>query len=212
MTKLLLPIVLIMILSLAGIACSDDDEPSPSPTVPPAGGTVAPNPSPPASSTRFPPVEGTVDPLGFGGTEDITVKPLPDPPAAQALLRAVRVGAHPEQGGWDRIVFEFENQLPPAEIHYETAAVQCGSGFPVRVQGSAVLLVEFEVASAHTEAGQPTVAVRDIPGPGNAILQSVQICDFEAHVDWAVGTRGMQRFKVTRLANPTRLVIDVKHP
>ena len=216
MPKLLVPIACIVLLSTAAVACSDDDPVEPTAT-PPAGTPVATasppagqTPDPQGSPTNVPPVEGTIDPLGFGGTEDITVKALPDPPSAQAVLRAVRVGAHPEEGGWDRIVFEFESDLPAGEIRYETEAVQCGSGMPVQLQGSAILIVEFEPAVAHTEAGQPTLPSQEIQGPGNSILESRQICDFEAHVDWAIGVDGVQRFKVTRLSDPTRLVIDVK--
>jgi hypothetical protein len=47
-------------------------------------------------------------------------------------------------------------------------------------------------------------------GPGNAILQARSACDFEAHVDWAIGVKARQRFKVTTLTNPPRVVIDVK--
>jgi hypothetical protein len=208
MVKLLASLTLIVTFSIASVACSGDDDngASATPTSPPAGQT----PGAQGTPTRVPPVEGTIDPLGFGSTEDVTIKPLPDPPAGQAVLTAVRVGAHPEEGGWDRIVFEFASDLPQGEIHYETSASQCGSGMPVQLPGSAVLVVEFEPAVAHTEAGQPTLPSQEIQGPGNSILLARQSCDFEAHVDWAIGVRGEQRFKVTRLANPTRVVIDVK--
>jgi hypothetical protein len=126
------------------------------------------------------------------------------------VLRDVRVGAHPEQGGWDRIVFEFADVLPPGEVKYVPSVVQCGSGNPVRLPGSAILQVSFTGADAHNEAGQPTVSRRQISGPGNVILESQQICDFEAEVAWAIGLKAQQRFKVTLLQNPTRVVVDVK--
>jgi hypothetical protein len=224
---MLRPVTLAAVSLLAALvlACSGDDTPAatatPSPaataapTRPPATATVT---SPPATATTavatplptFPPVEGTIDPLGFGGTEPIDVKSNPDPLTSAALLRAVRVGAHPELGGWDRIVFEFADVLPPANIRYAANVAQCGSGMPVQLPGTAVLLVTMQTTNAHTEAGQPTVANRQIEGPGNAILQSRQICDFEAVVQWAIGVDGMQRFKVTRLESPTRIVIDIK--
>jgi hypothetical protein len=120
------------------------------------------------------------------------------------------VGAHPEQGGWDRIVFEFADVLPPGEIKYVDSAAQCGSGAPVSIPGaSAILHVSFQTTNAHTEAGQPTTP-RQVNGPGNVIVQSQQNCDFEALVNWAVGVKAKQRFKVTRLTNPTRVVIDIK--
>jgi hypothetical protein len=80
----------------------------------------------------------------------------------------------------------------------------------VTLPGSALLQVAFTGAQAHNDAGQPTLEARAITGPGNAILESRQTCDFEGHVTWAIGLKGQQRFKVTLLQNPTRVVIDVK--
>jgi hypothetical protein len=186
---------------------SDDGSPAATATAtrpPTAGATV--------TATTLPPVDGTVDPLGFGGTDPVVLKSNPDPISGAATLRAVRVGSHPEQGGWDRIVFEFADVRPAGQVRYAPQAVQCGSGMNVPLPGTAVLLVEFEPANAHTEAGQPTVINRTIGGPGRAILGATQICDFEAHVDWALGLVSQQRFKVTTLSNPTRVVIDIKWP
>ena len=206
-------IALLSLLLLTG--CSGSDSPASTPTVASPGSAVATatRPSGPAATpTTFPPIEGTVDPLGFGGTEPIAIKSNPDPISGISTLRAVRVGAHPEQGGWDRIVFEFADVRPTGQVMYAPRATQCGSGNNVQLPGTAVLLIQFEPANAHTEAGQPTVANRDITGPGNVIQRAQQICDFEAHVDWALGLRSQQRFKVTTLSNPTRVVIDIKWP
>jgi hypothetical protein len=157
-------------------------------------------------------VDGTVAAEGFGGTEPVTVKsnPSPLPPRGNVLLRDVRMGVHAEAGGWDRIVFEFEENLPSGSIAYVPSASACGSGMPATVEGDAILLVRFDQAAAHTEAGQPTVARREIPGPGDTILEARQVCDFEGVVEWAIGVKGRQRFKVTQLDGPRRVVIDVK--
>jgi hypothetical protein len=69
--------------------------------------------------------------------------------------------------------------------------------------------VSFQATNAHTEAGQPTTP-RQIAGPGGVIVQGQLSCDFEAQVEWAIGVKAKQRFKVTRLSSPTRLVIDIK--
>ena len=127
-----------------------------------------------------------------------------------AVLRDVRLGVHPEEGGWDRIVFEFGDDLPPGTVSYVPAVTACGSGAPVMMRGTAILAVRFSQAAAHTEAGQPTVARNVIPGAGQTILEARQTCDFEGEVAWAIGVAGRQRFKVTLLANPRRVVIDIK--
>lgn len=149
---------------------------------------------------------------GFGGTDQVTVKSNPDPlpSGSGVLLRDVRLGVHPEAGGWDRIVFEFEENLPPGTIAYVRLASACGSGMPVTVAGDAILLVRFDQTAAHTDAGQPTIARRQIPGPGETILEARQVCDFEGVVEWAIGVKGRQRFTVTLLDAPRRVVIDVK--
>jgi hypothetical protein len=154
-----------------------------------------------------------VAPEGFGSTDPVTVKSNPDPlpPQGNVVLRDVRLGVHPEQGGWDRIVFAFEEILPPGSIEYVPSVSACGSGMPVTVEDDAMLLVRFDQTAAHTEAGQPTVARRAIPGPGETILEARLVCDFEGVVEWAIGVEDRQRFKVTLLDGPRRVVIDVKH-
>ncbi len=221
MLKLFLALPLLLSLSL--VACSGDSEdvdPTPTPqqtaaartptavTTPPAAGSPATSPT--SVGTSAPPVDGTVAPQNAGDTVPVTIKANPDPAPKVGVLTDVRVGAHPEQGGWDRIVFEFADIRPPGEVKYVPSAVQCGSGETQQLPGAAVLQVAFTTAQAHTDAGQSTIKTREITGPGNAILKSVQICDFEAHVTWAIGLKAQQRFKVTLLSNPTRVVIDVK--
>jgi hypothetical protein len=207
----LLIILLASTLTLAATACSGDSG-SKTPTTVPSS-TAATATLPPATATTSPPVDGTIDPLGFGGTEPVHVKSNPDPISGAATLTDVRVGGHPEQGGWDRVVFEFKDVLPEADIAYTTGPVSsCGSGQAVQVQGQAILTVRLFPANSHNDAGQLTIKSQDLTGPGNEVLQVKQYCDFEAVNQWAIGVKQPQRFKVTTLQNPTRLVIDIKWP
>ncbi len=204
-------------LVLAAVACGDDDDddPTATATVEGHGTSTAPATSPttpptaPATSTP-PPADGTIDPLNPGATDPVTTKPLPDPPTTVPLLQDVRMGVHPENGGWERIVFEFDGGLPPAEVEYVPSVSECGSGNAVALEGEAVLSVAFRGAAQHTDAGQPTFDQQAVPGPGDTILEAQQTCDFEAELGWAMGVKGEQNFKVTTLENPPRLVIDVK--
>ena len=194
--------------------------PSASPTTASASPTAAP------SVTGTPNPDGTVPAEGFGGTDPVHLKANPEGTRAdQIILKDVRVGAHPEQGGWDRIVFEFAsaaggppNALPEADIEYVDGVSGCGSGLPVPVQGNAVLRVKFTGAQAHDEQGNVSIqgqsgnAPPKVTGPGTAIKESVQSCDFEGDITWGVGVVGQQRFKVTTLTNPARVVIDIKWP
>lgn len=180
-------------------------------------GTATPTPRPASATATIPAatptpgrVDGTVAPQNAGSTDPVTVKANPDPFQGTAILRDVRIGLHPEEGGWERIVFEFGAELPPGSIRYVDTATACGSGERVTVRGGAILLVRFDQAVAHNEAGQSTVARRELTGPGNTILEAKTVCDFEADVTWAVGVKAQQRFKVTLLDAPRRVVIDIK--
>ena len=160
--------------------------------------------------TLLPPVDGTVAPGSAGSSGPFTVSPNPDPPGAIAVLTDVRIGGHPEAGGWDRIVFEFEDALPKGTVAYEPKAMNCGSGAPVTLQGSASLVVRFTPAQAHDQIGGLTIRSKELIGPGNVILEAKLTCDFEAEVTWAIGVARFSNFRVTVLDHPARVVIDVK--
>ncbi len=194
-------LVLALLLSLALAACNGDG------SSPAASAT----PGVTASASPSPPIDGTIDPLGAGSTNPVTVKPNPDPPVQAITLTDVRIGLHPEQGGWDRIVFEFDRDLPAGEISYvdKSQVVSCGPGEVVPIQGQAVLSVRL-LAQAHNDAGMSTIDPRDFPGQGGVITEVKMYCDFEGHVNYAIGLKARQPFKVTTLTNPRRLVIDIK--
>jgi hypothetical protein len=212
----LLASVLAIMLSFLVIACGDDDN-SPSTATPEIPGvlatpTVAPGGGP---GTPLPPDTEPGTPVPATGSTDSFVFPAsPDPATQPSLLTDVRVGAHPENGGFDRIVFEFEaGQRPSGIVGYKDEVSQCGSGAPVNPAGSHILAVHLDFTNAHTEAGQLSIPSTTVDGPGNSILESISTCDFEAVVEWAVGTDGEKPFTVTLLDGPVgpRIVIDVAH-
>ena len=208
MTRILFSLLLSA--ALFSTACDDDDD------VSSGNGTGV--PSPPAgglTATPLPRVDGTVPAQGFGGIESVAVKASPDPPPGIATLEDIRTGAHPEEGGWDRIVFEFRGVRPEGSVEYVTSDSQCGSGAAVSVPGSAILKVTFRGAQAHNDNGQstigpPFVVNRMVIGPGNAILGGEVSCDFEGVFSVALGIDARERFNVRFLDNPTRVVVDVK--
>ncbi|MFY1828835.1 hypothetical protein ACN47A_23150 [Myxococcus fulvus] len=128
----------------------------------------------------------------------------------QATLRSVRAGAHPD---YDRVVFEFEGtQLPGYRVEYtKEPAVQCGSGDPVSLAGKGQLQVSFTPAKAHTDAGEPTVATRELKPALPVLLELERTCDFEGEVTWVLGNKSHAPFRILELREPTRLVVDVKH-
>jgi hypothetical protein len=79
------------------------------------------------------------------------------------------------------------------------------------VVGHAKLRIAFDVAQAHTEAGQSTVSPRDRRLNCPNLRQLITTCDFEGKVEFVAGLDAMRPYRVVELQNPTRLIIDVKH-
>ena len=152
--------------------------------------------------------QGDASSEDFEGTAGIIEKKKPD--IAPVLLRSIRAA---RQEKFDRIVFEFSgSEIPGYHIEYiDKPARQCGSGEAVRVAGDAWLLVRLTPANAHTEAGEPTIKYAELRVDLPNLKEMKSTCDFEADVSWVLGLAHPNRYRVLELANPARLVIDVKH-
>jgi hypothetical protein len=132
-------------------------------------------------------------------------------PNVPTTLRGVRAASNPE--GFDRMVLDFgTGPVPGWRASYSTRpALSCGSGEPVQVEGVRWLRLRMQTAQAHDEQGQPTVRQRRLPLGGMPILREMVIsCDFEGEVEVVLGVSAANPYRVMELANPTRLVIDVK--
>jgi len=136
------------------------------------------------------------------------------PGVARPVLRHVetRAGASPG-GGYDRVVFEFTgDSVPGYRVEYTTKPVQrCGSGDPVPVAGTGRLVVRFEPAQAHDEHGTLAPAERHRAAGLPAVRELTLICDFEGQVAWVLGIAAPSEYRVSELAGPARLVLDVRH-
>jgi hypothetical protein len=140
-----------------------------------------------------------------------TIEPVERPrrDVETAVLQAVRSA---RQDRFDRVVFEFAGPAVPGyRVAYATGPVyQCGSGDVLTVAGSQTLVIDLSPAQAHTEAGAPTVAPQRWQ-PGLPVLQDVRLtCDFEGTVSWMLGLTAQAPVRVSELANPTRLVVDLQ--
>ena len=120
----------------------------------------------------------------------------------------------PQAGaGYDRVVFQFADSAAGYRVAYADQPVRrCGSGDLVSLQGSAVLLVRLQPAQAHDAGGRAVLAPREMAPGLPAVKEMKLICDFEGQVQWALGVEGRLGFRVSELAGPARLVIDVEHP
>ena len=153
-----------------------------------------------------------------GSTDPFPIKPNPDPAQGIYTLTDVRVGAHPSRAvgtascSSSRTVDGVPGAHPGGIVEYVDEASQCGSGMPVDVEGRRHTARALRFDPGTQRPGSADDRLDDIDGPGNSILQAVSYCDFEGVVQWAIGVPAEQNFKVTFLANPSRVVIDVKWP
>ena len=128
-----------------------------------------------------------------------------------ALLTDVRSA---RQVGYDRVVFEFSNGVPGYEVGYvERPVVSDGSGDEVAVEGGAVLRIRMEPAldaDLTQESAPRTYTGPTRFSPDTAVIDElVRTGGFEAVLTWAAGVDAERPFRVTTLAGPPRIVIDV---
>jgi hypothetical protein len=166
----------------------------------------------PQAEARPPATGTTVGATRTPPSRDWTAAIVEMRPSAErpVVLRDVRVGRNE---GFDRVVFEFEGeQLPGYHLEYIDAPVRrCGSGTVAPIAGQGWLQVRLERAQAHTEAGEPTMLERELKPQLPIVLEAEQVCDFEGQVEWVLGNRKPNRYRVMELSAPTRLVVDVRH-
>lgn len=128
----------------------------------------------------------------------------------RALLTAIRHARHADSY---RVVFEFKGGIPGTKVAFtQRPVIQDGSGNEVTVAGDQVLSVRFEPASGfdmetsqESYTGPDRITVNDGP-----VAELVRTGDFEAVLNWVIGVDQGTTFRVTRLDEPPRLVIDLK--
>jgi hypothetical protein len=92
----------------------------------------------------------------------------------------------------DRIRFDFRSQPDTVSTGWVQAAqiAECGSGKPVRVRGTAFVVVHFQPAATaeiHGDTVSPTyTGAKRVSGAG-PVLEAAKSCDFEADLGWAIG-------------------------
>jgi hypothetical protein len=125
----------------------------------------------------------------------------------QAELFGIAVGCHAR---FDRFVIRGRFGTPGYVVRYKRRIVEDGSGRPVRLRGSERIHVVIRRARAHTEAGARLLPAVLTPLCPN-LRQVKDAGDFEGVVSFGLGLRRKTGFRVFRLTNPTRIVVDVAH-
>ena len=165
-----------------------------------------------SSSTTTTTTAGT-DPLEGAGTTTVQGAASGQ---ETALLERIALGRHE---GYDRVVFQFKNQLPGYRVSYvQPPLKEDGSGNPVSVAGNAIVLVRMEPASGFDLNTGEGVMVYKGPkriegsSAGTSVVQQlVRSGDFEAVLSWAIGLSDKVDFRVTTATSPARLIVDFRN-
>ncbi len=192
----------VLALTLAGCGSSGDDgEPAAEP--------------PPVTTTTATTTETTegVDPLEGAGMSPVEADPTGN---ETALLERVAIGRHE---GYDRVVFQFRNNVPGYRVEYVQPPIkEDGSGNVVQVKGNAFVEVRMEPASGFDlTTGEGELVYKgpkriDAAVAGTSVVRDVvRTGDFEAVLTWAIGLEEKVDFRVTTTKSPARLIVDFKN-
>lgn len=124
-----------------------------------------------------------------------------------ALLHDAAAGCH---ASYDRFVVRADFNAPGYDVRYVRRLVYDPSGRPVSILGAKDIRVVFKLAGGHDNRGTNLLAGTLTPRCPN-LLQVKKTGDFEGVVSFGLGLRKTAGFRVFRLTNPTRVVIDVAH-
>jgi hypothetical protein len=128
-----------------------------------------------------------------------------------AVVAALRTGTH---AGFDRITVEFGPgaSLPGHHMEYiDRPLHECGSGRQIHPVGDAWLEIRLDGAAAHTEAGEPSLPGRETAVGGTLLRRIYRTCDFEGIVTFVAALSAPGPYRVIELAEPARLVVDIRH-
>jgi len=156
---------------------------------------------------------GGIDPLEGADTAPVEAD---SSGTETALLERIAIGRHE---GYDRVVFQFRDQLPGYRVEYvQRPLKEDGSGNPVEIQGGAIVLVRMEPASGFDLTTGEGVMVYKGPrrfegsAAGTAVVRElVRTGDFEAVLSWAIGLEERVDFRVSTVSSPARLIVDFRN-
>jgi hypothetical protein len=130
-----------------------------------------------------------------------------------SLLNVIRVA---EQPGYERVVFEFDGLAPAYDVRYVDQVREDPTGKSVPLAGNAFLLVVMPGGTLDTAFQETNPAdARSYHGPQRIRpdLQQVKeiaaVGDVEAVLSFGIGVDHQAPFRILRLADPGRIVVDV---
>lgn len=202
----------LLCLALSGslAACTDDPAGTPVSSQTVAPGTVAPSPqTAPSPSADAEPTEVSAA-APFAADTSLDEQ---EPTGGPLTVRAVRVA---RQSGYDRVVFELAGKVagaPGWRVEYVDPATAQGSGKEVSVRGAFTLQVMISGTGYPMDTG--VAEVKDdpaVPADADLVEQVVLGAVYEGQYESFIGTSRRAPFRVFRLADPARVVVDLRRP
>lgn len=130
-----------------------------------------------------------------------------NPAAVHPRITNIRYATHP---GFDRVVIDVSGRIPGYTTGYARTHHYDGSGEPVPIRGG--LWISMFPAYAHRLDGSSTYVGPSIARPGFRTLKAVAFTgDFEGYVSFAFGLSYRAPYRILRLHDPQRIVIDFRH-
>ncbi len=151
----------------------------------------------------------TSDDLVPGAADEVVPDAAQADAVSPARLRRIRAGRN---AAFDRLVFDLDGCVPGVRVQYVDALHHQGSGDVIPLRGRAVVQVDIEPATAHTDGGDPTMTDTLPDLTAFAVLrQLADAGDFEAQLTWGIGVAARTALRATTLTGPSRVVVDVWH-
>ncbi len=149
----------------------------------------------------------------FGAAENLAESPISVPPSTD--LRFLQAIFTPDDGVGQRVVFQFEGDVPPGfGVEYVSAPVKDSTvGEDVVMAGEAILVARFEMADLEdvtNGVSRPVFSgARDRTVAGSEIVKQVRIIDQRSRtIKVAIGTSKVEKFSVRTFRSPGTIVID----
>jgi hypothetical protein len=197
--------VLALSACLLAAACSDDPDPTST------SATTRPQPAPAVSSAAPEPATSRAAPSAAPAFPANTAKDTQEPVGGPLTVTAVRVA---RQDGYDRVVFELAGKAggaPGWRVEYVDNPSRDGSGEPVDVAGAATLVVLVDGAGYPDDTGEQEADSAAVPGDAEVVEEVELGSVFEGTYEAFVGVSRKAPFRVFRLEDPARVVVDVRH-
>jgi hypothetical protein len=131
-------------------------------------------------------------------------------PAARApQVRDLRFATHPR---FDRVVIDVKGKFPGGSARYQRRFHQDGSNEPVPIRGRSGIALDLTPAFAHNADGDNVYDGPRIARPRFDTLKALAFTgDFEGHVSFGFALTHRADYRIIRLHDPQRLVIDFRH-